>query len=197
MNRAIQLLVCLFLTLLGSSINQAQPSYTIGNVPLSKESGKLDSIKSYCTSSPYAVIVFLSPDCPICQYYMGEFPKIRQELDSLSIPFIQIFCGAIKEGELFRFKKRYGSFSTLLMDEHYTLATLLKATIYPEIFLVDIQANRVVYHGKIDDRFPSLGVRNTIVRESYFTDALHSLLKGAVVHPAFVPAVGCFLEIPE
>jgi hypothetical protein len=72
------------------------------------------------------------------------------------------------------------------------LVMLSKATVTPEAAVFD-RAKRLVYHGRIDDRFVSLGLERPEPTTHDLADALSAMLAGKRVAPASTQAVGCFL----
>jgi hypothetical protein len=77
-------------------------------------------------------------------------------------------------------------------DPDHVLVRLASATITPEAAVVDPRG-RVVYHGRIDDRFANLGVDRQTATEHTLEDALAATLLGNPVRRPVAPAVGCFI----
>jgi hypothetical protein len=80
-----------------------------------------------------------------------------------------------------------------LLDPKQSLVALAHATVTPEaaIFLVDGDNLREVYHGRIDDRYISLGQERPHAQHHDLELALAAALAGRPVPPPEGPAVGC------
>jgi hypothetical protein len=66
------------------------------------------------------------------------------------------------------------------------------ATITPEAAVFD-RNNRLVYLGRIDDRFVELGRERPVATRHELRDALSALVTGKAVRSSRTQAVGCFI----
>ena len=80
----------------------------------------------------------------------------------------------------------------VLRDPQQDLVKLAKATVTPEAAVFD-RDERLLYHGRIDDRFVSLGLERPAPTTHDLEDAISAILGGRRVSPASAQAVGCFL----
>ena len=77
-------------------------------------------------------------------------------------------------------------------DRDHTLVKMAGATITPEAVVLDAR-QRVVYRGRIDDRFVELGRERPAATRRDLRNALTAALAGKPVSPAKTQAVGCFI----
>jgi peroxiredoxin len=92
-----------------------------------------------------------------------------------------------------KFKEKYKLPFDLVLDEGRKLTKTWKATRTPEVFLIRKSNQTLLYHGKIDNSFESIGRRRTVVTEHYLKNALQDVLQGKTTNPSENQAVGCFL----
>jgi hypothetical protein len=85
----------------------------------------------------------------------------------------------------------FGYPADALRDPEHALAIYVKATLTPEVAV--IAGGRVVYRGRIDDRFVDLGLERPAPTRRDLYDALTDVLAGRKVARPVTQAVGCFL----
>ena len=81
----------------------------------------------------------------------------------------------------------------IIYDNNYNLVNDLKASITPEVYLID-ENNKVQYQGLIDNWLGELGRKRQFVSEYYLKDAIESLINGEEVRIKKTKAIGCFIE---
>lgn len=74
------------------------------------------------------------------------------------------------------------------------LANSLKATVTPEVFLIDA-AGQLQYQGAIDNWFYELGKYRLNTTEQYLIDALTALNNGEQPPVRQTEAIGCFIQM--
>jgi hypothetical protein len=144
-------------------------------------------------SKPTA-FVFLSTDCPISQKYVGDLNKILSEYRD-SVQFRFILPGAVSYDEIQEFVKEFSVDFPLEPDKSYERVVQYKATITPEVILVD-ENGQEKYRGAIDNWFFDLGHARASVTEHYLRDALRSVLKHQTPAVTSTKAVGCIINYP-
>ena len=141
----------------------------------------------------YLVVVFLSPECPLCQNYTSVLEKLagsyRGKIALYGIiPGKSYSVAAVK-----KFRSDYHVTFDLLFDRHFQLCRLLKATTTPQVFLIS-RKNKVLYSGLIDNWAASPGVQRTIVTKHYLIDAIDASLQHLPVNPPTTKPVGCLIN---
>jgi hypothetical protein len=77
-------------------------------------------------------------------------------------------------------------------DPNHELVKLTGATITPEAAIFD-RKGRLVYVGRIDDRFVELGRERPVATRHDLRDALSAVVAGKSVRSVRTQAVGCFI----
>lgn len=163
------------------------------DVPLKNLNGAEENLNSYMAGKKVMVLIFLAPDCPLSQYYTLPLRELSEKF-SVQIAFAGIVPGKDSgKDEIMEYKKRYLIPFELLLDEELKLTRKLKATITPEVFLLN-EKMEVVYSGAIDDAAVDLTVKRQVVRNHYLKDALESILSNQPVIVKKSKAVGCIIE---
>jgi len=144
--------------------------------------------------TPYAVLIFMSPECPLCENYSQVLADLREGFPSDSVAFWGIFPGQHYDKlSIQRFMARYHPPVEVLLDPEYSLTNALGATVTPEAFLLD-QNGSVRYQGPIDNWIPELGVKRAVITEHYLQAAIEAVLQGKPAPAAEQAAIGCFIE---
>ena len=140
------------------------------------------------------VFVFTSTDCPISNRYAPEIRRLATRFAADGVIFRLIYSnpsdqpGAIRE-HLTAFA--YGGVVQAFHDPEQTLARFAGATVTPETAVYT--GRRLVYRGRIDDRYVDLGHERPAATVHDLADALTAVMSGQPVpHPA-TQAVGCFI----
>jgi hypothetical protein len=139
------------------------------------------------------VFVFTSIDCPVSNRYA---PVIRQLSDGFAAKGVQFWLvypnpfdtpAGVKK-HLADFSYKNGA----LLDPDHALAKLAKAAVTPEAAVFD-RDGRELYHGRIDDKYVTLGTERPAPTRHDLEDALNATLAGKPVAQAETQAVGCFI----
>jgi peroxiredoxin len=164
----------------------------ISSIPLrdlDEQAARIDPSKS-----PFTVILFLSPECPLCLNYTLNLKELQEDFPSEKVRLVGVFSGKWFSAEEVReFRTRYALAFPMLFDDHLALAKLLDATVTPEVFLLD-STGRVLYSGAIDNWVNDLGKKKLEVTEHYLRDAISAALEWEKVNVRKTRAVGCLIE---
>lgn len=140
------------------------------------------------------VVYFLAPECPLSQNYTLPIKTIKEEYADKNIEFIGVVAGKYyTQQEIQDYVNEYNLTLPLLLDPDYTLTHLLGAKITPEVFVLSAQGN-VLYSGKIDNWYISLGRNRKKPTEFYLKDALNAINSGQKISIKKTEAVGCYIE---
>ena len=152
-----------------------------------------NSVSAFNSSKKLNAYFFLAPECPLSQNYTKPIQQYYQNF-SVDAAFYLAFSGKVYTDEQVQeYLSDYELDITSLKDTSYVLRDVFKASITPEVFLVDENEN-VVYSGKIDNWIESLGVKRQVVTEFYLKDAISNFLDGKPIEISKTEAVGCILE---
>ena len=139
------------------------------------------------------VLIFISPECPLCQSYTRQIKQLQQKYND-KLDFFGILPGkSYSRQEMDSFLNVYDLPIDIIYDKDYHLVNELSATKTPEVYLID-ENNIVQYQGLIDNWLGELGRKRQIVTEYYLNDAIESFLSGEEVKIKKTKAIGCFIE---
>jgi hypothetical protein len=141
------------------------------------------------------VLFFLAPDCPISNIYAPEINALVKEHADRSVRFWIVYVDpdlTVKEAS--KHAASFGYRCPVLLDPRHELVAATGVTITPEVAVVTADA-QVAYHGRIDDRYPRIGLRRQAPTQRDLCTALSAVLSGKPVPTPRTKAVGCV--IPE
>ena len=141
-----------------------------------------------------AVLVLLDPACPISNRYTPDLAELAALADENGLAFYGVLSDPIltpAEGREFR--DEAGIEFPILWDATGDLALRLGPSHVPEAFVVSVD-DRVLYRGRIDDRFVSIGRMRRRITTRDLGDAIEAVGAGRAVAVARTEPVGCVFE---
>ena len=139
------------------------------------------------------VLIFVSIDCPVSNRYAPEIKRLHDEFAPRGARFRLVYPNPLDdEAAIARHLREYGYPPIGERDRNHTLVKTTGATITPEAVVFDAR-DRLVYRGRIDDRFVELGRERSSATQRDLRNALTATLAGKPVSPAQTQAVGCFI----
>src|SRR5262245_13486991 len=140
------------------------------------------------------VFIFTSTECPISNRYAPEVRRLAETFGSKGVVFRLVYPDPADKALAIRTHMAAFSYAGVveaLRDPDHALVAFTKATVTPE---AAVYANgRVVYHGRIDDRYVDLGVERPAATVHDLGDALGAILAGTPIAHAVTQAVGCYI----
>ncbi|UPT69244.1 MAG: redoxin domain-containing protein [Sphingobacteriales bacterium JAD_PAG50586_3] len=119
--------------------------------------------------------------------------QLQQAFSAQGVNFYGIIPGTnFSNDTIAYFAKNYNINMPLLVDPDYFLTQSIGATVTPEVVLLNPSAV-VLYAGKVDNWYESIGTRRTVITQFYLKDALNSMLAGTPVKVKRTTPVGCFI----
>lgn len=138
------------------------------------------------------VLLFVMTDCPISNRYAPEVRRLHDEFAG-AVRFWLVYVDAHRPpDELREHRASFGYPFAALLDVDGALAALAGATVTPEAVVFDA-AQRMVYRGRIDDRYVSFGVARRAPRTRDLHDRLRRLAAGETLAFSQTRAVGCYI----
>ena len=141
------------------------------------------------------VFLFTSTDCPISNRYAPEVRRIAETFASKGVVFRLVYpypgddAAAIRE-HMTAFS--YAGVVEAVRDPQHALVKFVGATITPEVAIA--AGGRIVYRGRIDDRYVDLGRERPAPTRRDLFDALTAIVAGKPAPHATTQAVGCFIS---
>jgi hypothetical protein len=139
------------------------------------------------------VLIFVSIDCPISNRYAPEIRRLHDEFAGRGIRFRLVYPNpADGDAAVRKHLQEFGYPAIGERDGDHSLVKMAGATITPEAAVFDAQ-QRLVYRGRIDDRYVELGRERPAATQHDLRNALTALLAGETVNNPRTQAVGCFI----
>ena len=151
------------------------------------------SLDPWARDAKVSVFVFTRRDCPIANRYSPELSRLYQRFSDRGVDFWLVYPD--KQEKAATIREHLRAFNvpwTPLMDPTQALVAKAGATTSPEAAVFD-SSGRLVYRGRIDDRFPDYGITRP-VKEHDLQNAIESALKGETEELVTNKAVGCYLS---
>lgn len=139
-------------------------------------------------------LVFLGSECPVSLRYAPRLNELAREAAARDVEFY----GVVSEDTLApsaarAFQRERELAFPVLFDAAGDLAERLAPERMPEAFVLDADG-RLVYRGRIDDRFVEPGKLRPRIDRHDLLDALEAVARGEPVREARTAAVGCVFE---
>jgi peroxiredoxin len=93
-----------------------------------------------------------------------------------------------------KFEKKYSIPFPLSLDKDQKMTARFGASATPQVFVVRTRDNTVLYKGRIDNSFESIGRRRQVVTQHYLQKALENILQNKPADPTTTEPVGCFIS---
>jgi AhpC/TSA family len=138
------------------------------------------------------VFVFISTECPISNRYAPEVQRLSKSFASRGIRFQLIYPNPSDTPQMIRDHLRSFAYPMeALRDSEHVLARFVHATVTPQA--VVLAGARVVYRGRIDDRYVDVGLERPQPTERDLENALTAVLAGRPVGRPATEPIGCFI----
>jgi hypothetical protein len=146
------------------------------------------------SSAKAVVFIFTRTDCPISNRYAPEVRRLSEKFAANGITFWLVYADPDESAaEIRRHLKAYGYGLGVLRDLRHDLVKLTGVRVTPEAAV--FVAGRMVYRGRIDDRYVAFGRERPSATTHDLEASLAAILEGKAVAPSTTTAIGCF--IPE
>jgi hypothetical protein len=143
------------------------------------------------------VFIFVRTDCPVSNRYAPELKRLSAEFAARGAVFSIVYADPAETSESIRqHMEEYGFPGAVIRDPAHTLVRRAKATITPEAAVFS-EAGKLLYHGRIDNRYVELGKAMASPTRHDLEDAISAALDGRPQPEASAPAVGCYLADVE
>ncbi len=137
------------------------------------------------------VLVFTAVDCPISDRYAPELQRLRDAYSARGVRFWLVYPNAGDVPTAVRAHSDAFSYALpVVLDPRGALVDAATVSVTPEAAVFDA-AGRLVYHGRIDDRYLDFGVDRPVPTRRDLAEALGSVIAGRHVDVSETRAVGC------
>ena len=137
------------------------------------------------------VFIFVRTDCPISNGYAPEIQRLRERFTSKGAAFLLVYVEPdVSAEDIRRHLKEYQLSGGALRDPKLDLVRACQVRVTPEAAVFE-PGGRLVYHGRIDDRFVALGEERASPTRRDLEEVLTAVTEGKPVSPTSTKAVGC------
>jgi len=151
--------------------------------------GKDVSLAAMLKQNKFAVIMFISTECPVSNAYNGRMEKLFKAYGAKGVAFTGINANKAElVADIAAHAKDKGFTFPVLKDEKNVVADAYGAQSTPEVYVVN-QKGKLLYHGRIDD-----SRKEEKVQARDLANALDALLAGKPVTVAQTKAIGCSIK---
>ena len=148
-------------------------------------------------SARAVVLLFTRTDCPISNRYAPEMKRLYEKYASQGVRFYLVYPDRDETpATIEKHRTEFGYPMPAIQDLKHEWVARVGAKVTPEA-AVFVPAKgggfRLVYHGRIDDRYIDFGKSRREARVHDVQNAIEAGLAGRVVSPAETKAIGCYI----
>jgi hypothetical protein len=136
-------------------------------------------------------LVFITPDCPIANFYQPTLRKLGDEFVTRGVPLYLVHSDPdVTTEDAERHIAKFKIELPVVLDHDQSIARRVGATVTPEAFIVEL-TGKTLYQGRIDNFYEALGRKRRAATEHDFHDALAAVADGKAVATPLTKALGC------
>ncbi len=142
------------------------------------------------------VFLFIRSDCPISNRYAPELRRLKEKFASSDIKFWLVYPDPDETPQIIRrHTKEYQYNFSVLRDVKHDLVKLTGVQVTPEaaVFVPEKESVRMVYRGRIDDRFVDFGKARPAPTTRDLEQVLQAIADGKPITNVTTTAIGCFI----
>ncbi|MBZ5593123.1 MAG: redoxin family protein [Acidobacteriia bacterium] len=155
------------------------------------------AVDPFAPAAKVRVFIFVRTDCPVSNRYAPELKRLSDDFAARGAVFSMVYADPGEtSANIRRHIEQYGFPGVVIRDPAHSLVRRAKATITPEaaVFSTD---GKLLYHGRIDNRFVELGKSMANPTRRDLEDSIAAALDGRPQSEESAPAVGCYLADVE
>jgi thiol-disulfide isomerase/thioredoxin len=141
-----------------------------------------------------SVLFFITNDCPISNSYAPEIQRICSEYSPKQVACNLVYVDPdLTLSDVKKHLKEFGyNRIPAILDSTQKLVHATGATVTPEAAVIGA-SGKVLYRGRIDNVYASLGKRRPAATEKDVRKALDEVLSGKPVSTPETKAIGCYI----
>lgn len=141
------------------------------------------------------VVLFLGTECPVSNGYAPEMERIFQESAKRGIAVVGVYAEpSLTQAEAAAHGKEYGLSFPRSLDPEQRIASAAGVARMPTAVVFDA-VGKIVYRGRIDDRWSPQGRRRDEPRTRELRAAIDAVVAGRAPEVSEAPAFGCPLPM--
>ena len=136
-------------------------------------------------------LVFVRRDCPVSEAFAPEIRLLCDAFTPRGVDFTIVYLDPRLERDeaVAHARARYGPDCDVVVDSNRYLARLASVSVTPEVAVV-APDGQILYRGRIDDTWESVGIASVDPTTSDLHDALDAVLGGRPVASPFTTPIG-------
>ena len=140
------------------------------------------------------LLVFVTHDCPISNRYTPEIQRLFAKFEKGGVRTRLVYADPdLTTAEISTHLDEYGySRDIAILDPAHDLVKLSQVAVTPEAAFFS-PARELLYHGRIDDRFPAFGKARQAPRTRDLEDFVDAVIRGEAPAPKVTKAIGCYI----
>jgi hypothetical protein len=139
------------------------------------------------------VLVFTMQDCPIANSYAPTLNKFHDEYGARGIRLLLVHVDpAITDEVARKHADEYQIRAPVIVDRQHSWVKLAGATRSPEVAILS-PAGKILYSGRIDDKYVGFGKRRTHVTTHDLVNAVDAILADRPVSTSKSETIGCYI----
>ena len=163
------------------------------NIRLPDLTGTLIDPLDAPTSIKATVVLFVSVDCPVSNRYAPEVIRLHGKFGAQGIAFWIIYPNPAESvATITRHLQDYRYPPRALRDPTHAFVKAVGISMTPEAAVYD-RGGRLVYRGRIDDRYVNIGLERPAPTTRDLEEVLTEIMSGQAVTPRMTQAVGCYV----
>ena len=140
-----------------------------------------------------SVFLFTRTDCPISNRYAPDVNRLHDRFSAAGVRFWLVYLDPKQDvADIRAHLREYGYSVGALLDSEHKLVRFAGATVTPEAAVY--VGGRLVYRGRIDDRYLAPGKSRPAPTVRYVENVLAAAVAGKRLQPHTTAATGCFIE---
>ena len=160
----------------------------VDDFSLKDYNGKEFSLSDF-KDSKAIVVIFVATECPVSNAYNSRMESIYNDYKNKNVTLVGINSNKAEDiGRIKEHAKSKGLTFPILKDEKNIIADKFRASVTPEVFVLNNNFE-VLYHGRIDDSRDESDVEKKDLR-----NALDEILSGKQVSNPVTKAFGCTIK---
>ncbi len=143
--------------------------------------------------SSATVFYFAGPECPIARAYSPDVARAVEKDKARGITWVMVFPEEDVTAEMIRqFQRDYSLPLPAVTADSTEICCALGTTTIPSVVVVDA-SNRILYRGRIDNRYKGLGTTYGPPSKRDLDEVTDAIAAGKPLPPYATPAIGCVL----
>ena len=160
----------------------------VDDFSLKDYNGKDYSLSDF-KDSKAIVVIFVATECPVSNAYNSRMESIYNDYKNKNVALVGINSNKAEDiGRIKEHAKSKGLTFPILKDEKNIIADKFRASVTPEVFVLNNNFE-VLYHGRIDDSRDESDVEKKDLR-----NALDEILSDKQVSDPVTKAFGCTIK---